>query len=93
MITNLKNPALLRFLGAVQHHSETSSTLLTASGYDPLELQVAVSAAQDLGLVEPTGEIHPSLRITNAGRAWAAVELAPLLSLMPASELSGRAIR
>lgn len=60
MLSKLKNPALLRFLGAVQHHSETSSTLLSASGYDPLELQVAVSAAQDLGLVEPTGEIHPS---------------------------------
>ena len=93
MLSKLKNPALLRFLGAVQHHSETSSTLLAASGYDPLELQVAVSAAQDLGLVETTGEIHPSLRITTAGRAWAAVELAPLLGLMPASEPSGRAIR
>lgn len=93
MITKFKNPALLRFLGAVQHHSETSSTLLAASGYDPLELQVAVSAAQDLGLVEATGRIHPSLRITTAGRAWAAMELAPLLGLMPASELSGRVIR
>ena len=93
MLSKLKNPALLRFLGAVQHHSETSSTLLAASGYDPLELQVAVSAAQDLGLIESTGEIHPSLRVTNAGRAWAAVELAPLLSLMPATDLSGRAIR
>lgn len=92
MLSNFKNPALLRFLGAVQHHSETSSTLLADSGYDPLELQVAVSAAQDLDLIEPTGEIHPSLCITKAGRAWAAVELAPPLGLMPASEPSGRAI-
>lgn len=92
MFAKFKNPALLRFLGAVQHHSETTSTLLAASGYDPLELQVAVAAAQDLGLVEATGKIHPSLRITNAGRAWAAAELAPLVGLLPVTDLSGRAM-
>jgi len=67
---------LLRFLSAVQEHTETATTLMAASGYDPLELQIAVCAAQKNGFVEGTGKIHPSLRLTAAGRAWAAEQLA-----------------
>lgn len=67
---------LLRFLSAVQEHTESSTTLMAASGYDPLELQIAVIAAQKAGFVEGTGKLHPSLRLTAAGRAWAADQLA-----------------
>lgn len=73
----MRNMNLLRFLSAVQDHNDTCNTLMAASGYDPLELQIAVSAAQEAGFVEGTGKIHPSLRLTADGRAWAAIELAP----------------
>lgn len=86
----MQNPSLLRFLAAVQDHADTSKTLMTAAGYDALELQLAVAIALDEGFVEPSGKIHPSLSLTAAGRAWAIAELAPFTSLMAVADLSGR---
>lgn len=87
----MRNQSLLRFLAAVQTHTDTGTTLMAASGYDPLELQIAVTLAQENGFIEHTGKIQPSLRITDAGRAWAAGELAPFKGLLADLAVSGRA--
>lgn len=87
----MRNMNLLRFLSAVQEHTESTTTLMVASGYDPLELQIAVMAAQNQGFVEGTGKIHPSLRLTAAGRVWAADQLAGFEPLARAIEPKVRA--
>ncbi|MBT8169893.1 hypothetical protein [Falsiruegeria litorea] len=86
----MHNPSLLRFLAAIQTHTETGKTLMASAGYDALELQVAVSAAQTAGFVESTGQIQPSLRLTAAGWAWVAEELKPFKPLLLPS-INGRA--
>lgn len=78
----MRNPSLLRFLAAVEHHAATTATLMAASDLDPLSLQLAVAEAEERGLVQATGEIHPALRLTAAGREWAAAELAPFKHLI-----------
>jgi len=88
----MRNLALLQFLAGVQQHCDSSATLMAATGYDPLELQVAVAIAGEAGFTEPTGEIHPCLRLTAAGRAWAAAELAPFADLVARSDVSARAV-
>lgn len=85
----MRNLPLLRFLAAVEEHAATSKTLMDAAGYDPLELQLAVAIATEEGFVKPTGQIHPSLRLTAVGLAWATEELAPFASLFPAASLIG----
>ncbi|MQQ09087.1 hypothetical protein GFB49_11530 [Epibacterium sp. SM1979] len=87
----MRNPSLLRFLAAVDEYTKTGALLMTVSGYDPAELAVAVRSAMELGFIEGTGEVHPSLRITDAGRDWAAEELAPFARLMAATSAIGRA--
>lgn len=90
----MRNLPLLKFLAAVQEHTETATTLMRASGLDPLDLQLAVATAEEAGLVEATGETHPALRLTAAGRDWAAKELAPFTRLAraaTAADLIGRA--
>jgi hypothetical protein len=67
----MHDPAMLRFLSAVQKHCETATTLMRASGLHPLALQKALAAAEGAGLVEATGAIHPALRLTAAGHAAA----------------------
>ncbi|PYG32397.1 hypothetical protein [Pelagimonas varians] len=78
----MRNPPLLKFLAAVQMHCETAATLMRASELEPLDLQLSVAIAEDLGFVENTGEIHPSLRITADGWAWVTQELAPFRGLI-----------
>lgn len=85
------NMNLLRFLSAVQTHNETSKTLMAAAGYDVLELQIAAAMADDAGFVEATGQIHPSLRLTAAGLAWATQELAPFAHLIATTAMRGDA--
>ena len=87
----MRNPPLLRFLAAVQEHTETGTTLMAAAGYDPIELQLAVTTAREHGFIEATGQVQPSLCITNAGRTWAAAELAPFAGLMARTGMEGRA--
>lgn len=76
------NAPLLRFLAAVQDHAATGKSLMACSGYDALELQVAIQTAQLAGYAEPTGKGTPLLRLTAEGRAWATAQLAPFASLM-----------
>lgn len=76
------NANLLHFLAAVEHHCATTATLMAASGLDPLSLQLAVAEAEERGFVQVTDQIHPVLRLTTAGRAWAAKELAPFKHLI-----------
>jgi len=63
--------ATLRFLTAVQRHTKTAATLMGASGLSPEDLQPAVAKALEAGFVETTGQIHPVLRLTDAGLALA----------------------
>jgi hypothetical protein len=85
----MRNLALLRFLGAVQDHAATGRTLMTCAGYDPQELQIAVQTATQAGFVAATGKIHPSLRLTAEGWAWARTELAPFARLVAGETARG----
>lgn len=87
----MRNPSLLTFLAAVQTHCETATTLMRAADLEPLDLQHAVATAQDLGLVETTGEIQPSLRLTADGWAWIKQELTPFRGLMRNAKFAGDA--
>lgn len=87
----MRNPSLLRFLAAVEEHTKTGVLLMTAADCDPSELSLAASTAMELGFVEGTGWVQPSLRLTDAGRDWAAAELAPFARLMAATSAIGRA--
>lgn len=87
----MRNPPMLGFLAAVQTHSETAATLLSISGLDVLELQIATVTALEAGYVAPTGKIHPSLTLTAEGRAWAAAELKPFTRLFRATEAPTKA--
>ena len=82
----MNNANLIRFLSAVQRHSETTMTIMAASGLDPMELQVAVRCAEEKGFVAGTGRIHPALRITAVGREWIVDQMAefePLFQFLP----------
>lgn len=78
----MRDMTMLGFLAAVQTCAETSQTLMRATGLDPLELQVAVSCAQERNLIEVTGKIHPPLRITADGWDWLNGQLAPYAALI-----------
>lgn len=81
----MRNMPMLNFLAAVQEHVETATTLMRASGLDVMDLQLAVASAEEAGFITATGEIHPALRLTAAGRDWAARELAPFARLVRAA--------
>lgn len=90
----MRNMSLLRFLAAVQEHATSTKSLMGTSGYDPLELQIAVGMAMETGFIESTpfrDPGHPSHRLTAAGAAWAADELAgfaPLAHLITSKRMA-----
>ena len=91
-VPRLQNVPLLHFLAAVQAHCDTVAPLMHTSGLGAADLGLAVACAQEAGFVETTGEMHPALRLTAAGRAWAAQELAPFAKLIdPAPAQDARA--
>jgi len=77
----IHNPAMLRFLAAVQQHADTGRALMRCSGYDPLEMQVALAAAREAGLIEPTAGAG-RFRLSDDGRAWARAQMAPFAPLL-----------
>ncbi|MEM8849281.1 MAG: hypothetical protein AAGE03_04515 [Pseudomonadota bacterium] len=75
----MRNPALLKFLAAVDHHVLTGAPLTECSGYDAAELAIAVSTARARGFIPQAGE---RIRLTHAGLRWSEEELAPFADLI-----------
>lgn len=87
----MHNPAMLRFLAAVQQHADTGRSLMRCSGYDPLEMQVAVATARAAWLIEPD-RAAGRFRLSAEGRSWVCAQLAPFAPLMQGAAGTARPV-
>lgn len=86
-VRGLCNPPMLRFLSAVaEAFGNPDTSLPEASGFDAMELAVAVSEAKRRGFVSAGSN---GIRLLPAGVEWGAAELAGVKPLIAAATERG----
>lgn len=78
----MRNPRLLRFLAAVDQHALTGVRLTKTSGYDRIDLGLAVSTATRQGLLFTPDLPCGGFALTESGLRWCSEELLPFRDLI-----------